>query len=128
MRKVRLLLVTVILAVCAAAQAPSAVILTPGQNPSPYGQAVTLTATVTPGATGKVTFYDGSTVLGTRSLNAGQATFTTVLLPSGTRYLRAHYSGDSAYNPSNSAVMAQTVLAQPSLGLEAPVNYTVGGA
>jgi Bacterial Ig-like domain (group 3) len=83
----------------------------------------TLTASVTPGASGQVTFYDGTTVLGTSHLNAGQAIFIPVLLPSGTRHLRAHYSGDSAYNPSNSAIMAQTVIAQPSMGLNEAVNY-----
>jgi large repetitive protein len=128
MRNIHLFLVTVLLAGFAEAQSSSSVTLAPSLNPSNYGRAVTLTASVTPGATGKVTFYDGTTVVGTSNLNAGQAIFTTVLLPSGTRYLRAHYSGDSAYNPGNSAVVAQTVLAQPSLGLGAPVNYTVGGA
>jgi hypothetical protein len=93
MSNIHPLLLTVLLAGFAEAQSSSSVLLVPSLNPSNFGRAVTLTASVTPGATGKVTFYDGTTVLGTSSLNAGQATFTTVLLPSGTRYLRAHYSG-----------------------------------
>ena len=41
-------------------------------NPSKKGQAVTLTATIAPGAgvTGSVTFKDGATVLGTAAVNA----------------------------------------------------------
>jgi hypothetical protein len=120
----RLLSCAVLLTAFADAQATSSVALTPSQNPSNFGLVVTLTAAVTPGATGKVTFYDGVNVLGTSTIAASQATFTSVLLPSGTRYLRAHYEGDSTYAPSNSAVVTQTVMAQPSLGLMAPVTYT----
>lgn len=65
--------------------------VTSSQNPSTYGQPVTFTATVTavaPGGgtpTGTVTFYDGTTVLGTATLNSsGQATFTTSSLFIGT--------------------------------------------
>ncbi len=50
-------------------------------NPAEYGHAVTLTAVVTPStATGKVTFYDGTTVLETETLASGKAVFTTTLL------------------------------------------------
>ena len=51
-------------------------------NPSQFGQAVTVTASVTPAAaTGIVAFYDGVTLLGTRSVLAGQAQLSTILLP-----------------------------------------------
>ena len=33
-------------------------------NPSTLGHAVTLTATVSPGATGRIAFYDGTSILG----------------------------------------------------------------
>src|SRR5579862_1809624 len=98
------------------AQSASSVTLTPASNPSEYGSPLTLTAMVSPGATGRVTFYDGTAVLGVSQLAAGSATFTTSLLPSGTRQLHAHYSGDTSFKPSNSAVLAQTVAAQASLG------------
>ena len=63
-------------------------------NPSALGQSVTLTATVSPSAaTGQVTFYDGTTVLGVGTLAGGTATLTTSLLPAGSRSLRAYYGG-----------------------------------
>ena len=69
------------LAAFANAQVATSVTLTPSQNPSPFGQQVTLTAAVSSGATGKVTFYDGVNVLGTSTITGSQATFTTELLP-----------------------------------------------
>ncbi len=128
MPSIHRLCLTVLLAAFAEAKSVSSVTLASAYNPSNYGHAVTLTAVVTSGATGRVTFYDGTSVLGVSTLAAGQATFTTVLLPSGTRYLHAHYSGDAAYAPSYSTALAQTVIARASLGLLAPANYIVGGA
>src|SRR5690349_10597967 len=64
-------------------------------SPSVYGQPVTLTATVTAGATGKVTFYDGVTPIGIASLVSGHAQIVTRLLPPGTRSLHAYYAGDA---------------------------------
>ena len=78
------------------AQMSSSVTLSVSPNPSNYGQAITLTAGVTPGATGKVTFYDGTTVLGVGGISGAQSQMTTVMLPSGSRRLRAYYSGDVA--------------------------------
>jgi uncharacterized protein (TIGR03437 family) len=103
-------------ALAADGQVASSVVLQPVQLTTNFGQPVSLIATITPGATGRVTFYDGATVLGVSVLNGGQATFATSLLPSGTRYLRAHYSGDSAYKASDSSVVKETVVAQPSSG------------
>jgi hypothetical protein len=77
-----------LLAALAQAQTLSSITLTPSPSPSSYGQAVTLTAAVTTGATGKVTFYDGTTVLGTSTISASQAMLTSALLPSGSRSLR----------------------------------------
>jgi hypothetical protein len=50
----------------------------------------TLTATVTPtAATGTVTFYAGSTTLGTGALSSGTATFTATFSAAGTESLTA---------------------------------------
>ena len=108
-------------------QIASTIAVTPSPNPANLGQPVTLTATVTSGATGKVTFYDGTTVLGTSTLSGSQATFTTVLLPAGARSLHAHYFGDSSYAPSNSSIVSETVVAVVSLGLKAPMTFTPVG-
>ncbi len=77
---------------------------------SVFGGPVTVTAQVTPSsATGKVTFYDGTTVLGTSTLSAGTATFSTLLLPVGTRKLRAYYAGDANNGANTSNAITQTV-------------------
>src|ERR1035438_905209 len=79
-------------------------------NPSTLGQAVTLTATVSSAtASGKMTFYDGVTVLGTSMLSGGHATLTTALLPSGKCMFRAYYGGDTTYAASTSTTVTQTV-------------------
>ena len=53
------------------------VTLTSSVNPSTPGQAVTFTATVGSGVTGTVTFKDGTTVLGTGTVNNGVAVYDT---------------------------------------------------
>ena len=80
------------------------------RTPAAFGQTVTFTATVTPSAaTGVVTFKDGATVLGTGTLLAGRATFSTAALTVGTHRISAAAAGDSLYNPSTSKVLVQTV-------------------
>jgi autotransporter-associated beta strand protein len=91
------------------------VTLTSDPNPSRKGQAVTLAAAVAPAGgtgtpTGTVTFFNGSTQIGTATLDAsGVATFTTSDLPAGTDSLTATYSGDSTFAGGTSAVVTQTV-------------------
>jgi hypothetical protein len=84
-------------------------------NPSLYGQSVTLTATVSPVApgfgtpTGSVTFYDGSTTLGTAVLSKGVAKLVTKTLAAGSHAIKAVYSGDAGFAGSKSSVLTQTV-------------------
>ena len=85
-----------------------------GTNPSIGGTPVTLTATVAGvshgNVTGTVTFKNGSTVLGTASLNAsGVAAFTTTALPVGADSIAAAYGGDTLDAASVSAPLTQTV-------------------
>src|ERR1022692_3384035 len=62
--------------------AQTTVTLSTSPNPSIFGAPVLMTATVTPAtATGKVTFYDGVTVLGTKSLVSGVASLSTSIHP-----------------------------------------------
>lgn len=81
-------------------------------NPSTSGQAVTLTATVSSGAhggaTGKVTFKNGITILGTSNLSGGKAVLTTTKLPVGTLTITANYDGDTQSGKS-SGTTKQTV-------------------
>jgi hypothetical protein len=68
------------------------------ENPSIYGSPVTITAIVTPGATGTVTFADGSTVLGVATLDfSGKGEIVTSALTSGSHAIVATYSGDRNY-------------------------------
>ena len=80
-------------------------------NPSYVGQSVTFTAAVSPsGASGTVTFYDGTTILGTGSLNSsGQASSSTSTLAAGSHKITASYGGDSNFTASTSAALTQTV-------------------
>jgi uncharacterized protein (TIGR03437 family) len=114
-------------AILVAATTPTTIALKSSPNPSVYGRPVTLTAAVTPpAATGSVTFYDGTAVLGTAKLTGGQAALTTILLPFGVRSLKAYYGGDANYAPGTSAMVSQTVNAAPGGGFQAAVSYAVG--
>ncbi len=90
------------------------VTLNSSADPSTVGSPVTFTATVaavspagTP--TGTVTFYNGTSLLGSAGLSAGTATLPGVNLASGTYSITANYSGDVNYAANTSAVWTQTV-------------------
>jgi hypothetical protein len=92
------------------AKATVVVTLASSANPSTPGQAVTFSASVPAGATGSVTFLDGTTILGTGTINAaGVAIFTTSTLAGGSHSITASYSGDSTNNAATSAVLTQVV-------------------
>jgi len=92
-----------------------AVAMSSSQNPSHFGQSVTLTAT-TSSITGpppdgeNITFMDSSTVLGTAPLVNGAATITVSSLMVGTHLISASYPGDTNYAGKNSKVLRQTVV------------------
>jgi hypothetical protein len=102
-----LILIGAIYPAIALAQIPTNTTIAASPNPSNYGAPVTLTAIVGAGATGKVTFYDGVTILGVGTISGGQANLTTIMLPSGNRSLRAYYQGDGAYAGSSSEILPQ---------------------
>ncbi|MFE2750328.1 Ig-like domain repeat protein, partial [Streptomyces scopuliridis] len=71
---------------------PTTTALTSAPDPSVFGEAKTLTATVTSSSgtpTGTVSFFDGATLLGTGTLSGGVATFTTSALSVGSHPLTA---------------------------------------
>jgi hypothetical protein len=83
-------------------------------NPSTYGQPITFTATVTstggtPPNGDTVTFYNGSNVLGTASLNGGIASLTKSSLQSGIHTISATYLGDANFTASTSPGLLQVV-------------------
>ncbi|MBB5317030.1 Ig-like domain repeat protein [Tunturibacter empetritectus] len=92
------------------------VTLTSSTNPSAVSQSITFSAVVHPGATGLVTFLDGSTTLGTGVVNtSGVATFSTSALTIGSHPITASYGGDSSYSPSISSVLAQVISKIPTV-------------
>jgi YVTN family beta-propeller protein len=100
--------------------------LTADVNPQVQGQPVIFTAQVSPPGptggpdpTGTVTFYDGTTVLGTGSItNAGIATFSTSTLSLGTHTITAAYSGDANYGTSTSSSLTLNIVSTLSVTIE----------
>lgn len=100
-------------------KANTSVVVTSANNPVTHGQSVTFTARVTavaPGAgtpTGTVTFFDGTTTLGTGSLSTSggvtTATFTTSSLTVGARNITASYAGDGHFLGSASSALTQYI-------------------
>jgi hypothetical protein len=59
--------------------------------------------------TGTMTFYDGSTPIGTANVAGGTATLATAALGAGAHSITAVYSGDSNYGPGTSSALAENV-------------------
>jgi hypothetical protein len=88
--------------------------LTSSGSPASPNQSITFTATVTSKTTGQptgtVTFLDGTTTLGSSSVNgSGDATFSTSILTIGTHNITAVYGGSANFNGSTSPVLSQVV-------------------
>lgn len=87
--------------------------LTSSSNPSAYGQLVTFTATVasTGGSTptGRVTFMDGTTTIGSAAVSGGVATFKKPKLAVGSHSITAAYDGDTVSAKSTSSAVIQVV-------------------
>lgn len=71
------------------------------------GTPITFVAAVTPaGASGTVTFFDGTTAISAPvPVTGGLASFITSSLASGTHSISAQYSGDANFNASSSAAL-----------------------
>ncbi len=99
--------------------APTSTAITSSVNPLTVGQSVTFTATVTSTTgltvTGTVRFKNGSTVLGTGTLNAsGVATLATTSLPSGSNSITASYEASNNFLGSTSRTLTQVVNKDPT--------------
>lgn len=94
---------------------PTTTTLAVSPSTSASGQAVALTATVASQSgsgnpTGAVTFFDGTTELGSVALSgAGTAELDVTDLAVGTHSITASYGGDDVYDASASAPSGQTV-------------------
>lgn len=89
--------------------------LTSSPTPSTSGSTVTLKAAVTNGDTNSVTFYNGSTSLGTAIPSNGTATLTTSSLPVGPDILTATIAPGGSYIPATSSPITQTVVVPLSI-------------
>ncbi len=118
---------------------PVSVELTSSVNPAVYGQPVSLTARVSPvppttgTPTGTVTFFNGTTTMGTRSVVAGAAVYTTTYSV-GVKSFTATYNGDATFAVGTSAALSQTINPTPTTTsvtssatpspLGAPITFT----
>src|SRR5207247_1855688 len=103
-------------AVTQVVNAETATTLTATPNPSRFGQAVTLTATValvvpaTGMPTGSVRFMDGAATIGTATLGAnGSASIVVSTLATGSHSLTAAYGGAGNFLASTSTAVTQVV-------------------
>lgn len=92
---------------------PTTTSLSSSANPAGLGKSVKFTAIVSPTLvgtpTGKVTFKDGATVLGTKTLVAGKAVLATTALTQGTHTITATYTG-AVYFSGSSASVSETII------------------
>ena len=108
--------------------ADTTITLVASPSTTQYGDPVTLTATVTSGATGTVSFFDGSVLLGTGAVSNGVATLTTNTLVAGTHTITAVYNGDATYASSQSGPATVTVAKKTAPGGGAALTITVQSA
>lgn len=99
------------------------------QSPSPYGLPVTITATIagagSAGPTGQVTFFDGTTNLGTSPLSNGNVTLTSSTLSTGAHSITAQYGGDSNYTSTSASLSQMVSQAVTSTSLASSLNPSV---
>jgi multisubunit Na+/H+ antiporter MnhB subunit len=123
-----------------AALLPDTVTLVAVPTAAGPGQAINFTATVTPvtappatyeqNPTGKVTFYNGTTLIGTGTLmialgNSSTATFTIATLPAGQDTITAVYVGDSYFAPGTSNAVTVTVQDFTIAPVTPPTSLTI---
>ena len=112
---------------------PTTTALSADIDPSDFGQAVVLTATVASGVgtpTGTVQFSDGVSTLGSAPLIDGVATLPISSLAVGTHSLAAQYAAHDAYGESASSTVDHTVnhVATTTTLISAPNPSVLGNA
>jgi len=95
------------------AQASTTITLAASAAHAYPGVDVTLTAVISPFATGTptgtVTFFDGSTLLGTATVSSGMASYDAVFSTVATHSITAVYGGDTNFTSSTSAPVTETI-------------------
>jgi hypothetical protein len=115
---------------------PTTTTITSNANPVFSANSVTFTVTVTPTSgnlvpTGSVTFYDGSTAIGTGTLSASGsgpsaiAGLTLTSLPVGPQAITASYPGDTNNQPSSTTPALTEEVEDFSVVADAPKSSTI---
>ncbi len=102
-------------------------ILTCSPNPAAYGAAVTCAATLSGSSgvpTGSVTFYDGTTAIGTGALSNGVASYSTSSLTVGSHSITAVYAGAAPYGSLTSNPVSEIITSSFTLSIK-PASQTV---
>jgi RHS repeat-associated protein len=103
--------------------------MTASPTSSIYGQSVTFTATISSGPTGSISFYNGSTAIGSGTISGTTATYTTSTLAAGSYSVYASYPGSSTYMAVSSNTVAVTVSqATPSISVTSSTNPSTYGS
>ncbi len=113
----------------------TATVLTPSANPAAVSVPLTLTAVVTATTPGgiapdsTVVFYDGTTVIGTQTVDAhGSAVITISTLTIGEHALTAVYNGDTYNEGSTSAAVQESIVQKSTTtALTSAANPSVFG-
>jgi hypothetical protein len=121
--------ITLVNAALVVAKANTTTQLISSTSSANQGMAISFTVTVSSSTTGTptqtVSLMDGTTTLGTATLNAGVATFSISSLSPGVHSISALYSGDINFVGSSSVVITETV-ATPSFNLSvAPPSVNI---
>lgn len=100
-------------------QANPVTVLSSTPNPSVYGDTVTIKAVLSSTTTsvlptGSVTFFNGTTNLGTVTIVQGEASINVPGLPAGFQILKANYSGDANFSATSFPSIIQTVTKAPT--------------
>ncbi|OOY18252.1 hypothetical protein BMI85_04840 [Thioclava sp. DLFJ4-1] len=108
-------------------KAATGVSLTLSSSSALQGVPVTMTASVTSGAspTGNIIFRDGGTAIATVALSGSTASYTTRTLSTGSHSITADYSGDAANAPASSAAQSLAVNGRPAPELDPTVRSMI---
>ena len=97
-------------------------------NPSLLGQAVTMTAQITPAtATGQIQFRDNGAIIGAAALVNGTAVLNTATLTLGPHEISLTYSGDANVLSANTSSITHTVVVNSSVSLASSLNPSLNG-
>lgn len=99
---------------------PTVTVTTSGS--STYGASVPITATISSGATGTITFTSGGLTLGSGTISGGVVAISTTLLPAGTDPILATYGGDTTNNTATGTTTQVVAKASTTVTLASSAN------